>query len=102
MVWIDNSGKTKMISCEEASRLISESFDRTLPFRLRLALRVHLFFCRACRRFRRQLFFVQRAVQELHVDIDRAGSLPSLSHQTRQRMKQALRLAVGGVAPGEA
>jgi len=50
-----------MISCEQASRLLSERLDRTLTRRERLALGMHLAMCRACLRFRRQVGFLHRA-----------------------------------------
>lgn len=44
-----------MISCREASRLISASLDRPLSGWERGKLRFHLFLCGNCRAFRGQL-----------------------------------------------
>jgi hypothetical protein len=54
-----------MISCKEATRLMSEDLDRKLPFGRRVALRVHLAICDGCTNFGKQLAFLRKAVQEL-------------------------------------
>ena len=43
------------LPCEGMSRLASESLDRELTRRERAALRMHTFYCSACRRYLRQL-----------------------------------------------
>jgi Putative zinc-finger len=48
-----------LISCKDASRLISQLQDDELPFRRRLLVRVHLLFCDACTQFDRQLRFLR-------------------------------------------
>ena len=40
-----------MLSCHEASRLMSEAQDRPLAMSERLALRTHLLICKGCRNF---------------------------------------------------
>ena len=52
-----------LISCKDASRLISQMQDGELPLRRRLAVRLHLLFCDACRRFVRQLRFLRAAMR---------------------------------------
>ena len=42
-------------SCREAVRLASLAIDGPLPFNSRLALRLHLMICSACRAYRRQI-----------------------------------------------
>ena len=51
------------LHCDEASRIMSDGLDRSLTPLERWALRLHLVSCRACRRFRRQLAFLQRAAR---------------------------------------
>lgn len=50
-----------MYSCEQSTRLMSEAQERALTRGERLALRWHLTMCGACRRFERQLGWLQRA-----------------------------------------
>jgi hypothetical protein len=53
-----------MLSCQEASRLISERLDRDLGVAERAALRVHLAICVACTRMTRQFDFLRRAARQ--------------------------------------
>jgi hypothetical protein len=54
-----------MLSCKEASRLVSQGLDRNLGFGERIALRVHLAICDGCSNFKSQVEFVRRAVKRL-------------------------------------
>ena len=53
-----------MISCKDASRLVSRREDATLGFWDRLTLRLHLSVCAACTRFERQIRFLRTAMQK--------------------------------------
>ncbi|HSV16857.1 MAG TPA: zf-HC2 domain-containing protein [Casimicrobiaceae bacterium] len=53
---------THMISCQEASRLLSQRQDRQLRFWERLRLRAHLGLCDICTRFAKQLDFMREAL----------------------------------------
>jgi predicted anti-sigma-YlaC factor YlaD len=55
----------RLISCKETTRLVSQGLDRELAFGERVALRVHLAYCIGCRRARRQMAFLRRAVRRL-------------------------------------
>ena len=50
-----------MISCKEASRLMSQGLDRDLGLGQRASLRLHLLICTSCSRVRKQLDFLHRA-----------------------------------------
>lgn len=52
-----------MITCKEASRLISEGLDRDLGVAERARLRVHVAICAACTRVSRQFEFLRRAAR---------------------------------------
>ena len=54
-----------MITCKEASRLLSQSMDARLPLWQRVRLRLHLVLCDACNNFDRQVRFLRRAVAQL-------------------------------------
>jgi hypothetical protein len=54
-----------MLSCKEASRLVSQGLDRKLGFGERIALRVHLAICDGCTNFKSQVAFLRRAVKRL-------------------------------------
>ena len=44
-----------MLSCKNASQIISQSLDRSLTIRERFALQLHLLICKYCKRFSQQL-----------------------------------------------
>lgn len=55
--------KLGMPSCEEVSRLISESHDRPISWSERMKIRFHLAMCRYCTRFERQLDVLREALR---------------------------------------
>jgi hypothetical protein len=54
-----------ILSCKEATRLVSQGLDRRLGLGERMALRLHLAICEGCSRFRRQVLFLREAVRRL-------------------------------------
>lgn len=50
-----------MLMCREATKLMSLKQDKTLSLRERMALRVHLAMCQACRRCARQFDLLHQA-----------------------------------------
>jgi len=51
-----------LISCKEASRLISQMQDETMPLHHRIRIRLHLLLCDACTHFERQVRFLHAAM----------------------------------------
>ncbi len=54
---------THLVSCKEATRLLSQREDRRLTRGEILRLRLHLAVCTACSRFARQLRVLRRAMR---------------------------------------
>ncbi|MGE0387005.1 MAG: zf-HC2 domain-containing protein [Gammaproteobacteria bacterium] len=52
-----------MLTCEQASRLLSERLDRPLRIGERLALGTHVLMCTACRQFSRQMEALRKAAR---------------------------------------
>ena len=52
-----------MLTCQEMTELCSAELDRPLRPGERLSLHAHLFMCRGCSRYRRQLFQLRSAAQ---------------------------------------
>lgn len=50
-----------LLSCKQATRLLSESLDRPLGLTERLELRLHLKICTGCRRYQQQLRLIRKA-----------------------------------------
>jgi len=53
---------THLVSCKEASRLLSQREERPLAAVERIKLALHLRVCVACTRFARQLAFIREAL----------------------------------------
>lgn len=51
-----------MLTCKEASRLMSSRQEQTLGVAERAALALHLVACRACRKVEAQMAFLRRAL----------------------------------------
>jgi Putative zinc-finger len=50
-----------MLTCKEATELMSQEQDRRLGFFERLGLRFHVAMCSGCRNYGRQMDFLRRA-----------------------------------------
>lgn len=50
-----------MLSCKEATRLMSEEQDRKLSSGERVQLEIHLVLCKGCQNFREQVAFLRKA-----------------------------------------
>jgi hypothetical protein len=83
------------LSCDGASRIISDQLDRELTFTERTALRLHTLGCRSCPRFMRQLWQLRTLVRQREISL--AESIRNegikLSAKAQTRMRQALHQA---------
>ncbi|HEU4707765.1 MAG TPA: zf-HC2 domain-containing protein [Methylophilaceae bacterium] len=72
-----------MLSCKQASQLLSQSLDRGLLRRERIGLVFHLMLCSMCRRFGRQIEAMRKMVRRLRQQIeqDEAVRLPAEAQQ---------------------
>lgn len=50
-----------MLTCKEATRMLSEAQDRPLTVAERMQVQMHLAMCRGCRNFREQMDFLRAA-----------------------------------------
>ncbi len=82
-----------MLSCKEATRLVSEKLDRELPLWRRVSLRLHVLMCRACSRYARQVTMLDRTVAEHYRGEPDAVDAERLSSDSLERMKASLRSA---------
>lgn len=54
-----------MLNCKQNSALLSQSLDRPITLREKMAMRMHLMMCRGCRNFEKQIAFIHKAAREL-------------------------------------
>jgi hypothetical protein len=78
-----------MITCKQATQLISHRLDRDLSLGRRLSLRFHLLICHYCRRYARHLRFLHRAAPGLEEHIEAHGQ--PLPDAAREKLKQSLK-----------
>jgi len=82
-----------MLSCEEISKLVSESFEQKISLWKRLNLRFHLSMCRLCRRFHKDLVHLNQEskhiAEQFEKEVDKESSA-KLSEESRDRMKRLL------------
>lgn len=84
-----------MLNCKNATKLLSESLERTLPLSRRMGLKMHLLMCRFCARFEKQIKFMsnitRRHEKQCQEEDTPSPDFLSLSPEARERMKKALR-----------
>ncbi|UCD30958.1 MAG: zf-HC2 domain-containing protein [Desulfobacterales bacterium] len=79
-----------MFNCQEATRLVSESLDRKLPFHQRVGIRVHLLMCKFCSRYEKQLMFLRKTLRTQKMVEEDTASYVSLPPEARTRMTNFL------------
>jgi hypothetical protein len=79
-----------MLTCKDASHLISERLERPLGVRERWALRLHLWLCANCRRFERQMTLLRQALRLLSQRAEAEVKDSDLSPEARERIRQAM------------
>jgi hypothetical protein len=82
-----------MLSCKDVTRLLSESMDHSLPLGKRVGVRLHLFVCKFCSRYERQLLLIRETIRRLVAMEDMPGELPgeTLSEEAKERIRKSLR-----------
>jgi hypothetical protein len=81
-------------TCREATRLQSDALDKSLPWRQRFGLFLHLLICKWCRRYGRHLGFLRTAAKKC---AEFETEPPErLSPAARERIRQALNKETDG------
>ena len=80
-----------MLTCKEATRLVSEAQDRRLGWSERIGLGFHLLICVWCRRYARQIRFLTRALRSNTAKAS-ASPVAHLDNAARSRIKESLKV----------
>lgn len=81
-----------MITCQEASELVSRQIDRPLSLKDRLRLRAHLLICKACPTLHRKFETLHRAGRQYALRHDACGDeCPGLTCEAKERIARSLR-----------
>ena len=78
-----------MLDCQQASQLISKSLDRQLSWRERFAVRLHLLFCKYCKRFSQQIITMRKALSRLSQSIENDSDI-RLPSETKSRIEHSI------------
>lgn len=75
-----------MLTCKQASELISADYDRRLQVRERISLRMHLLICTPCRIAARQIALIQQFIASRRGSDLSFASTARLSTEARERI----------------
>ena len=78
-----------MLTCKEASKIISQSLDRPLSWSDHMKLKFHLFICDACTRFSQQLRLIKNAVLRIKFETENDETI-QLSLDAKARINKAI------------
>ncbi len=79
-----------MLTCKDASHLLSEGQERPLGLQERWGLRLHLWMCVSCRRFERQLAMIRQAMRSLRGRAAAEAPDAGLTPEAQERIRRAL------------
>ncbi len=78
-----------MLTCKQASLIISQSLDNPLSRSDRMKLKFHLFICKACTRFNRQLHLIKTIVQRMKLETENDDTI-QLTIEAKARINRAI------------
>ena len=78
-----------MLSCKQASFLITQSLMRKLTFTERMSLRVHTLICKLCSRFQQQMIHLHATFKQIRQQYEQDASI-HLPDEARSRIQQSL------------
>ena len=78
-----------MLTCKQASQLISQSLDKKLNWQERFALHLHLFICKYCLRFSQQLNTLRVALKRVSESVENDTNI-TLPSETKARIAKSI------------
>ena len=79
-----------MLSCREATKLVSDNLDRNLPLWTRIGLRLHATMCKGCAAYRRQIESLNKLVSDHYRSDQAANNRNDLPDGVLARIKESL------------
>ena len=79
-----------MLNCKSTSRLISEGQERQLTLKERINLRMHVWMCKKCRRFEKQIASMRNIMRREWLR-DKAPTNNQLPAEAQERIRQSLK-----------
>lgn len=78
-----------MLTCKQASKLVSQSLDRQLTLSEKVGLRFHLLICKFCKRFEQQLMLIKKSILASVKAIEQNEQI-QLPNDAKTRITQAI------------
>ena len=78
-----------MLTCKQASQIISQSLDKPLSRSDRLKLKFHLLICKACSRFNKQLHLIKTTVSRMKLETENDDTI-QLTMEAKARINRAI------------
>ena len=96
--WQQETNVPLVTSCKQAARLVSISFERRLTFREVLAMRIHLWMCKTCTFYKRQISALRSIFirHEEYFENTPPSDDECLSPSTKQKIEEALKRKASG------
>ncbi len=85
-----------MLSCRAVSQLVSESLDHDLSLSQNIEIKMHLFMCKFCSRFNKQLLSIRKACRENAELMGEGAEQGALCQEAKERIKRSLQQGRAG------
>ena len=82
-----------MLTCKQASQIISQSLDRNLSWQERLTLRLHLFICKYCKRFSQQLSTLRVTLKRMNETVENDTNI-TMSSDIKARIAKSMQSTI--------
>jgi hypothetical protein len=79
-----------MFNCKNVSEKVSMAMDQILPLHERIMIFIHMWMCQYCRRFKKQMFLLRKAMQTMDLADQDARATSTLSPGASDRIRQKL------------
>ncbi len=77
------------VSCKEATMLCTKQTETSLTFRERVALKIHLFICKPCLYFSKQIKYLHKSLKGL-AENDKISFTEPKKKQLREKINEML------------
>ena len=71
--------------CKEHTKLFTRQLDEPLPPGVALGLRVHVVYCKGCKRFRRQIQRLREIARNVGLEIESSVGMPQALRESIQK-----------------
>ena len=77
-----------MLTCQDTTELLSDSLSKSLDWNKKIALKIHLFMCKICSEYGKQLQLLRQLASSL-TDPSETSDFQSLSESVTSQIKES-------------